>query len=49
LTVVGRWDSYYGQLRIPLPLFKFGTELYLDSEDHAWAAELPKRDEQLTA
>ena len=47
-TVVGTWDSYYGELRIPLPQLKFGAELHLDYDDHTWAAEIAKRDERLT-
>lgn len=47
-TVVGTWDGYNGELRIPLPRLPYGAELILDYDNHSWAAEGDTLEEQLT-
>ena len=47
-TVVGRWDIYDGELRVPLPRLPYGAELILDYDSYTWTAKGGKPEEQLT-
>jgi hypothetical protein len=38
-TIVGTWDSYYGELRVPLPWLLYGAELMLDYDDYSVSGE----------
>jgi len=47
-TVVATWDSYYYELRIPLPRLPYGAELHLDYDNYSVVAEGDEPEEQLT-